>query len=73
MTSSALENVRRLAEWSRRSNDAGAAAAHVLLPDSVGVLGAGMMGTSIAAAHLRHRLQVILCDINPEALARRRP
>ncbi len=37
---------------------------------SVGIIGAGMMGTAIAAAHVRHRLPVVIHDANEEALDR---
>ena len=37
---------------------------------TVGIIGAGVMGTSIAAAHVRHGLPVLLCDTSEIALAR---
>ena len=37
---------------------------------SVGIIGAGMMGTAIAAAHVRHRLPVVIHDADEEALGR---
>ena len=35
---------------------------------SVGIVGAGLMGTAIAAAAVKSRLSVVLCDSNPRAL-----
>ena len=37
--------------------------------ENVGILGAGMMGISIAAAHVEHRLPVVVSDINEAVLA----
>ena len=34
---------------------------------------AGMMGTAIAAAHVLHQMPVVLCDLDEEVLAKRRP
>jgi 3-hydroxyacyl-CoA dehydrogenase len=66
----ALENVGRLAEWGKRHGGADAASGVVSPIASVGIIGAGVMGAAIAAAHVRHRLPVILSDIDPEKLDR---
>jgi len=64
----ALDNVRRLEEWSRVSHGADPASAAAPI-ENVGILGAGMMGISIAAAHVEHRLPVVVSDINDTVLA----
>ena len=66
-TDRALENVRALAQRSRALADEEACAAAGV--QSVGIVGAGLMGISIAAAHLKYRLPVVLADARPEALA----
>jgi 3-hydroxyacyl-CoA dehydrogenase len=40
--------------------------------DRVGIIGAGLMGRAIAAAHTKHFLPVVLNDTNAEALGRAR-
>ena len=66
-TDRALENVRDLVQRSQTfSNEDASPAAGV---QSVGIVGAGLMGISIAAAHLKYRLPVVLADVRPEALA----
>jgi 3-hydroxyacyl-CoA dehydrogenase/enoyl-CoA hydratase/3-hydroxybutyryl-CoA epimerase/3-hydroxyacyl-CoA dehydrogenase/enoyl-CoA hydratase/3-hydroxybutyryl-CoA epimerase/enoyl-CoA isomerase len=37
--------------------------------ESVGVVGAGLMGTAIVAAHVRHGVSVVVHDVNPTILA----
>jgi len=64
----ALDNVRRLEEWSRVSHGADPASAAAPI-ENVGILGAGMMGISIAAAHVEHRLPGVVSDINDTVLA----
>jgi 3-hydroxyacyl-CoA dehydrogenase/enoyl-CoA hydratase/3-hydroxybutyryl-CoA epimerase/3-hydroxyacyl-CoA dehydrogenase/enoyl-CoA hydratase/3-hydroxybutyryl-CoA epimerase/enoyl-CoA isomerase len=68
MLHGATENARCIAAWGRRDRrlmpGAGAAAA----VSSVGVIGVGLMGTAIAAAHVRHRIAVVIHDVNTEAL-----
>ena len=65
----ALENVRRLEEWSR--GDRGVDSASAVSPPikNVGIIGAGMMGISIAAAHAEHQVPVVISDVNRAALA----
>jgi 3-hydroxyacyl-CoA dehydrogenase len=62
---SALDNVHLLEEWGRR-DWCGASSSPI---ESVGILGAGMMGRAIAAAHVAHRLPVVICDVNESFLA----
>jgi 3-hydroxyacyl-CoA dehydrogenase/enoyl-CoA hydratase/3-hydroxybutyryl-CoA epimerase/3-hydroxyacyl-CoA dehydrogenase/enoyl-CoA hydratase/3-hydroxybutyryl-CoA epimerase/enoyl-CoA isomerase len=64
----AKENVRRLVAWNQRDDLAGSMAAAPTLKN-VGIIGAGMMGTAIATAHVAHRMPVVLYDIREEALA----
>ena len=35
---------------------------------NVGIIGAGMMGISIAAAHVEHQIPVVISDVNRAAL-----
>ncbi len=66
--SSALENVRRVVALCRESCEqvtAGTAARPIR---SVGVVGAGIMGTAIAIEHAAHSIPVILMDASPQAL-----
>ena len=64
----ALDNVQRLVEWSRRDRRADFASAAPSI-ESVGIIGAGMMGTAIAAAHVEHRLPVVVSDADEAVLA----
>ena len=68
MPDAATENVRSLVEWSRRDRrmDCGSAVPPAI--GNVGIVGAGMMGAAIAAAHLRHLLPVVLYDIDANVL-----
>jgi 3-hydroxyacyl-CoA dehydrogenase len=68
--SRALENVRRLVEWNRLDCFVQSQSADAPRIERVGILGAGMMGTAIAAVHVRHRLPVVLYDVDEERLAR---
>jgi 3-hydroxyacyl-CoA dehydrogenase len=61
----ARKSVRQLVAWSQRDVHGDAAATKI---ETVGILGAGMMGTAIAAAHLTRRIPVVLYDIRPEIL-----
>lgn len=65
----ALENVERIAQQSR-PNIAGVRSPARHRPiRSVGIIGAGMMGTAIAAAHVQHGLSVVIHDTNAATLA----
>jgi 3-hydroxyacyl-CoA dehydrogenase len=59
----ALDNVRGLMEWGRRQRPANGASAESLV-ENVGIVGAGMMGRAIAAAHVECLLPVVLTDAN---------
>jgi 3-hydroxyacyl-CoA dehydrogenase len=65
----ALHNVRALVE--RNSRDFGVAAPGEppIAIRSIGIIGAGMMGTSIAAAEAKAGLPVVITDADPKALA----
>jgi 3-hydroxyacyl-CoA dehydrogenase/enoyl-CoA hydratase/3-hydroxybutyryl-CoA epimerase/3-hydroxyacyl-CoA dehydrogenase/enoyl-CoA hydratase/3-hydroxybutyryl-CoA epimerase/enoyl-CoA isomerase len=47
-----------------------AAAYQVTKVRSVGIVGAGVMGAAIAAAHIRHGVRVVICDANDAVLAK---
>jgi 3-hydroxyacyl-CoA dehydrogenase len=65
-----MENVRRLVERNRQ--DTGLAGARVAARPvrSVGIFGAGTMGTAVAAAHLKFGVDVAITDSDPGALFR---
>ena len=65
----AQDNVRRLVEWSRQDHFDRLASAASLPIENVGILGAGMMGRAIAAAHVEHQLPVVVSDANESVLA----
>ncbi len=62
---SAAENIQRLVEWAHRKGLAEPAPSPVR---RVGIIGAGTMGTSIAAALARHGIAVAIADLDPVAL-----
>jgi 3-hydroxyacyl-CoA dehydrogenase len=66
---SAIENVRRLEQWCRAGHGEDLASAPSTPIRSVGILGAGMMGISIAAAHVERQLSVVVCDVDETVLA----
>jgi 3-hydroxyacyl-CoA dehydrogenase/enoyl-CoA hydratase/3-hydroxybutyryl-CoA epimerase/3-hydroxyacyl-CoA dehydrogenase/enoyl-CoA hydratase/3-hydroxybutyryl-CoA epimerase/enoyl-CoA isomerase len=70
MLNPAIENVRWIADWGRQSQGVASPTPAPLKIGNVGIIGAGMMGTSIAAAHVQHRFPVIVYDINAEARER---
>ncbi len=65
----AHENVRRLEQWSRGESGDNLASAASPPIRNVGILGAGMMGISIAAAHVEYRVPVVVSNINEAVLA----
>jgi 3-hydroxyacyl-CoA dehydrogenase len=65
----ALENVDRIVLGSRQNLIADRPQARSPKIRRVGIIGAGMMGTAIAAAHVRHGLPVVVHDANATALA----
>jgi 3-hydroxyacyl-CoA dehydrogenase len=70
MLSAALENVQWIAAWGRQDHVVGRRAAGSRKIGSVGIIGAGMMGTAIAAAHVQHRLPVVIHDADGDVLGR---
>jgi 3-hydroxyacyl-CoA dehydrogenase len=64
----AFENVRRLEQWSRGEGGDLASAASPPI-ENVGMIGAGMMGISIAAAHVERQVPVVVTDVNQAVLA----
>jgi 3-hydroxyacyl-CoA dehydrogenase len=79
----ALQYVRALTVWKRYDADfmtnsrgtdvsparpGGAGVSPVPPIRSVGIIGAGVMGAEIAAAHVKHNLPVVIFDSNPAAL-----
>jgi len=68
MSNAALENVRRLVEWNRQSAYGAQSPGVPREIGSVGVVGAGMMGTAIAEAHAAYNIPVIIYDVDPAAV-----
>lgn len=68
-----MENVNAIAEWGRRDRrllrQGDASPPRI---GRVGIIGAGMMGTSIAAAHVRHHVPVVIHDSDANVLDRAR-
>ncbi len=58
-------HVEEVVRWNRLTGGS-AATPHPVL--SVGIIGAGLMGTAIAAANLKAGIPVTLCDVQPAAL-----
>ncbi len=65
----ALENVRAMVAWKRQDAGLESNSGDALPIRSVGIIGAGVMGAEIAAAHVKHYLPVKIFDSNPGALA----
>jgi NADPH-dependent glutamate synthase beta subunit-like oxidoreductase len=70
MSNAAIENVRWIADWSRQESTVSPRLAGRRKIGSVGIIGAGMMGTAIAAAHVEHRLPVVIYDTDEKVLSR---
>ena len=70
MLSPAIEHVRWISDWSRQDHGIRQRPAGPRKINSVGIIGAGMMGTAIAAAHVQYRLPVLIHDANEEVLGR---
>ena len=70
LSNAAIENLRWLAEGERQDRAIRQRPTSPPKIRSVGIIGAGMMGTAIAAAHVRHRLPVVIHDTDEEALGR---
>jgi len=62
----ARRNVERLVQRNRQAIGEGGPANEI---GSVGIVGAGMMGVSIAAAHLAHEMPVVVTDADETVLA----
>lgn len=67
--SSAARHVQRLVDTELRTVQTQYGAGASLQPRSVGIVGAGVMGSSIAAAVAGRRIPVVMVDENPLALA----
>ena len=65
----ARRNVEALVESNRRDTGLDYAQVEPRPIRSVGIVGAGMMGTAIAAAHVKRDLPVVITDTDQEALA----
>ena len=67
----ALQNVRLLVERNRQDTGLDGDREHVTPRPirSAGIIGAGLMGTSIAAAHVKHGLRVVITDLDPRVLS----
>ena len=70
MLNPAIENVRWIADWSRQDHGVRQRPAGPRKIGSVGIVGAGMMGTAIAAAHVQYRMPVLIHDANEAVLGR---
>lgn len=64
----ARRNVEQLLAW-KRGQQVAAAAGPGGVVRRMGVVGAGLMGTSIAAASVRHGLPTVISDADPAAVA----
>ncbi|MEN6405153.1 MAG: 3-hydroxyacyl-CoA dehydrogenase NAD-binding domain-containing protein [Thermoguttaceae bacterium] len=69
MLNAASENVRWIAAWGRQAPVAARPIAFRRIA-RVGIVGAGQMGTAIAAAHVQHRMPVVILDADPGAMRR---
>jgi 3-hydroxyacyl-CoA dehydrogenase len=65
----ARRNVELLVERNRQDTGVDYARVEAKRIRTVAIVGAGMMGTAIAAAHVRRNLPVVLTDIDEQALA----
>ena len=70
MLNTAIENVRWIADWGRQDHGVAVRPAVSRRIGNVGIIGAGIMGTAIAAAHVQYRLPVVIHDIDRESLDR---
>jgi 3-hydroxyacyl-CoA dehydrogenase/enoyl-CoA hydratase/3-hydroxybutyryl-CoA epimerase/3-hydroxyacyl-CoA dehydrogenase/enoyl-CoA hydratase/3-hydroxybutyryl-CoA epimerase/enoyl-CoA isomerase len=70
MPSPALENVQWIAVWGRQEQAVARSPAERRKIGGVGIVGAGLMGTAIAAAHVRYRLPVAIHDADEATLGR---
>jgi 3-hydroxyacyl-CoA dehydrogenase/enoyl-CoA hydratase/3-hydroxybutyryl-CoA epimerase/3-hydroxyacyl-CoA dehydrogenase/enoyl-CoA hydratase/3-hydroxybutyryl-CoA epimerase/enoyl-CoA isomerase len=70
MLNTAIENVRWIADWGRQDHGVSLNRASPRRIGNVGIIGAGIMGTAIAAAHVQYRLPVVIHDIDVASLDR---
>lgn len=66
---SAVQHIQRLLDAERQAALSQYGAAGLRTPQSVGIVGAGVMGSSIAAAVVRSGIPVVMADENAQALA----
>ena len=64
----ARRNVQLLAERARQAHGTADALAEPRATETVGIVGAGMMGTAIAAVNVKGNLPVVITDTNREVL-----
>lgn len=69
MTLAARDNVRQLLEWSLQEHGESMPSAVLSPIESVGIVGAGMMGRAIASVHIEHQVPVVISDSNEAVLA----
>ncbi len=67
--SSEAQHIQQLMDAERQAAQSHYGADGLRTPNSVGIVGAGVMGSSIAAAVVRRRIPVVLVDENAQALA----
>ncbi|KKL49459.1 hypothetical protein LCGC14_2315310, partial [marine sediment metagenome] len=67
-TERALENVRRLVQRNRQHSGIERSSAQPRPVRSVGIIGAGMMGSALAAIHVKRNLPVVITDTDPRVL-----
>ncbi len=68
MSNTAIEHVRQIVEQNRQQHGVGQEVNAKSTVKRVGIVGAGRMGTAIAAAHLRHCIPVVIHDLSDTAL-----
>jgi len=64
----ARRNVRSLIQWNQRESGLDQHWADPRPVESVGIVGAGVMGTSIAAVHVRQNVPVVITDVDEAVL-----
>jgi 3-hydroxyacyl-CoA dehydrogenase/enoyl-CoA hydratase/3-hydroxybutyryl-CoA epimerase/3-hydroxyacyl-CoA dehydrogenase/enoyl-CoA hydratase/3-hydroxybutyryl-CoA epimerase/enoyl-CoA isomerase len=70
LSNATIESLRLLAGGEPQDRAVGRWPANPRKIRSVGIIGAGLMGTAIAAAHVRHGLPVVIHDADEQALGR---
>ncbi len=64
-----LRNVESLIQWNRQDPGTNGASVGPRAVQAVGIIGAGTMGTAVAAANVRHGLRIAITDSDQTALA----